>query len=331
MKLIGELKIAFVGVSHWHVPLYLLADKITKLNIVAMSDPDLEKARAVAEPFGCRIYDDACRMLDMERPDFVFAFAPHDQMPQLAEELIVRKIPFTIEKPLGLCVQSVERVEKMASEAGVFCAIPFVWRYSPLIQRFREQVAANDILHMAFKFIAGPTSRYEGPSPWMLDRAKSGGGCMTNLGVHFLDMALYLTNSTHAKVLASSYHYASRYDIETYATSLLKLSSGATLLIETGYAYPMDSEHRDNRWNIVTKDGYYTLGDNRFEERRFGHKTVRTEMSTDSDVYYAEFVLESLRQYLEGETPLAGLPELRPVRGLLDEMNRVADLEAHQK
>ena len=47
-------------------------------------------------------------------------------------------------------------------------------------------------------------------------------------------------------------------------------------------------------------------------------------MSTDSDVYYADFVLESLRQYLEQETPRAGLPELEATREILDEMNRMA-------
>lgn len=145
---------------------------------------------------------------------------------------------------------------------------------------------------------------------------------MTNLGVHFIDMAMFLTDSTDAEVVASSYHYASEYDIETYATSLVKLSSGATLLLETGYAFPMDSEQRDNRWNIVTKDGYYTLGNNCFEERVYGQDTVKTEMSTDSDVYYSKFVLETLRQYLAQERPRAGLPEMLVTRKVLDQMNQ---------
>lgn len=324
MKKMEELRIAFIGVSHWHVPLYLRALKKQNLNIVAVSDPDEEKAQKVADELDCICYSNAEILLEKEQPDFVFAFAPHNKMPELAELLIKKNIPFTIEKPLGLSVEDVREVERLAEEKKLFCAIPFVWRYSDLIQNFKKEVNPKDILHLAFKFIAGPTSRYEKPSPWMLDSKQAGGGCMTNLGVHFIDMAMFLTNSDHAEVLASSYHYASKYDIETYATSLVKLSSGATLLLETGYAFPMDEEQRDNRWNIVTTDGYYTLGDNRFEKRRFGEKTVSISMSTDSDVYYADFVLESLRQYLEQETPRAGLPELAATREILDEMNRMA-------
>ena len=79
-----------------------------------------------------------------------------------------------------------------------------------------------------------------------------------------------------------------------------------------------------SRWNIVTKDGYYTLGDNCFEKRVFGRRTEKIPMSTDSDVYYADFVLESLRQYLAGERPRAGLAQMRRVRGILDAINHRA-------
>ncbi len=324
MKTIETLRIAFIGVSHWHVPLYLRAADTQKMNIVAMSDPDEKKVRALAEMIGCAWYTDEDQLLEEVKPEFVFAFSPHDKMPGLAHKLIDRKIPFSIEKPLGLCSRDVEDVIKAAEKEGVFCAIPFVWRYSNLIQEFKKEVAPKDILHMAFKFVAGPTSRYETTSPWMLDTKTAGGGCMTNLGVHFIDMALYLTNSSAGDVLASSYHYASKYDIETYATSLVKLTSGATLLLETGYAYPMDQEQRDNRWNIVTKNGYYTLGDNCFEKRVFGKDTVKIEMNTDSDVYYAIYTIETLRQYLDNEKPYAGLEELLPVRKILDDMNHLA-------
>lgn len=324
MKNIKDLRIAFIGVSHWHVPLYLKAVQQEHLNLAAMSDPDLSKVKPLAEQYECSCYTDAVKLMDETQPEFVFAFAPHDQMPELAMELIRRKIPFSIEKPLGIDVNDVQKVKKAAEEAEVFVSIPFVWRYSNLISDFKKEVKASDILHLAFKFIAGPTSRYEIPSPWMLETKHAGGGCMTNLGVHFIDMAMYLTNSTDAEVLASSFHYASKYDIETYATSMVKLSSGATLLLETGYAYPMDQEARDNRWNIVTNDGYYTLADNCFEKRIFGRETKKTTMSTDSDVYYPVYTLESLHQYVRGEKPRAGLEEMMTVRQILDDMNKNA-------
>ena len=319
---IRSLKIAFVGVSHWHVPLYLRAVRSDGLNLVAMSDENLPLAQSMAKEFNCSVYQDGIELLDKEKPDFVFAFAPHYRMADLALALVARGIPFAIEKPLGVCSADVERVLEAAQAKNLFCAIPFVWRYSSLVQDFKSRVAPQDIVHMAFKFVAGPPSRYLATSKWMLETKLAGGGCMTNLGVHFLDMAMYLTNCTDASVLSSCYQRQTEYDIECYATSLLQLGTGASLCLETGYAYPMEVAQRDNRWNIVTKDGYYTLEQDYFEERVYGKPTIRRVMSTDSDVYYPVFVQETLKQYLAGQAPLAGLADMLAVRRVLDEMNR---------
>ena len=323
MKSIQDLRIAFVGVSHWHVPLYLRAVSSDHLQVAAVSDPNRELAERTASSLGCPAYTDGIKLLDEIKPDFVFAFAPHFEMPALADALLERDIPFSMEKPMGLCSGDVERIIEKAEKKQVFVAVPFVWRYSELIRGFKERVCPEDIVHLAFRFVAGPPSRYLATSPWMLETKTAGGGCMTNLGVHFLDMAMYLTDCSDAKVLASCYQRQCEYDIECYASSLLQFATGASMSLETGYAYPMEVTQRDNRWNIVTKNGYFTLEQDYFEERVYGEKTIRRVMSTDSDVYYPIFVRETLRQYLAGERPLAGLPEMLSVSRVLDEMNRM--------
>ena len=320
--MVTNLKIAFIGVSHWHVPLYIRAVHSDNLNVVAVSDPNEAIAKKYAADVNCPAYTDWMELLDRENPDFVFAFAPHYQMPALAMELIRRNIPFSIEKPVGMNSADVEMVMKAAAEKNLFVAIPFVWRYSNLIQDFKARVKPEDIVHLAFKFVAGPPSRYLATSDWMLNPETSGGGCMTNLGVHFIDMAMYLMDCTDAKVLASCYQRQTEYDIECYASSLVQFASGTSLTLETGYAYPMEVYQRDNRWNIVTKNGYFTLEQDYFEERIYGEKTIRRVMSTDSDVYYPIFVRETLRQYLAGEAPRAGLKDMLAVSRILDEMNR---------
>ncbi|MCD8140704.1 MAG: Gfo/Idh/MocA family oxidoreductase [Planctomycetaceae bacterium] len=321
----SDLKVAFIGVSHWHVPLYLLQAERDAITVAAASDPSTGAVGAFAERHGCTSYDDYRLLLDVEKPDFVFAFAPHCDMPGLALDLIARGIPFSIEKPLGLSAGDVARVRAAAKKAESFCAIPFIWRYSDFIAGFKRLVPAQDIQHMAFKFIAGPPSRYAVPSPWMLRCEQCGGGCMTNLGVHFIDLALHLTDSDGAEVLGAAFHNVSEYDgIETYASTLVSLAGGATMALETGYAYPTDAEKRDNRWNIVTRNDYYTLADNAWETRRFGRETERVPMDTDSDSYYAEFARITLDDFLAKRAPRAGLREMETVRRILDAVNTAA-------
>ncbi len=316
-------KIALLGVSHWHVPLYLKG--LDQGIVAAVSDPNAALAEKYASKFNCQVYGDYLQMLKEVKPDFVFAFAPHYMMADVAKTLIAAKIAFTIEKPAGLSSKQVEDVYDQAEQSGVFCAIPFVWRYSDLVNKLKEQYLKSDIVHMSYKFIAGSPERYLETSPWMLEKNKAGGGCMTNLGVHFIDMALYLTDSTKADVLASCYQFTSKYDIETYASSLLQIENGASLVLETGYAYPMTkSQKRENRWNIVTKKGYYTLAENNLEMRVFDNEVSNIELDTDSDPYYEIFARTTLSDFIDGRSPRSSLKEMLNVSIILDKMNNLA-------
>lgn len=317
------VKIALLGVSHWHLPLYLPG--LPACSVRGVSDADENLAASIAAHYACPVYRDYRRMIREVRPDFVFAFAPHDEMHEVSSFLIEQGIGFTMEKPCGLNRAEVEDLYNKARQKNVFCAIPFVWRYSDTVHDLREQYLQSPIVHMSYKFVAGPPSRYLSTSRWMLEQQRAGGGCMTNLGVHFIDMALYLTGCTTAHTAASIYQYASPYDIETYATSLLQMPTGASLLLETGYAYPMSEQlKRENRWTIVTRNGYHILAENDLELRVFDAPVRHIALNTDSDPYYEIFARTTLQDFMDGVRPRASLEEMLNTRIILDDMNRAA-------
>lgn len=314
------MKIALLGVSHWHLPLYLPG--LPENSVVGISDDDLKIAAEFAKSYGCPVYQDYKQMIMETRPDFVFAFASHYRMKEVAEYLLNQGVACSMEKPAGLNAGEVEALYDLCEQKKGFCSIPFVWRYSDTVNDLKHKYLKTPITHMSYRFIAGPPSRYLATSKWMLSKKTAGGGCMTNLGVHFIDMAMYLTDCTTAEVLASSYKYASEYDIETYATSLLEIPNGASLLLESGYAYPMSEEQkRENRWTIVTENGYYILAENRLELREYGREPVMVPLNTDSDVYYAEYTRTTLNDWMTGTRPRASLKEMLDTAKILDEMN----------
>ncbi len=314
------MKIALLGVSHWHLPLYLPG--LPENSVVGISDDDLKIAAGFAKNYGCPVYQDYRQMITETKPDFVFAFAPHYRMKAVAEYLLNQGIAFSMEKPAGLNAGEVEELYNLCEQKKGFCSIPFVWRYSDTVNDLKNKYLKAPIIHMSYRFIAGPPSRYLATSKWMLSKKTAGGGCMTNLGVHFIDMAMYLTDCTTAEVLSSSYKYASEYDIETYATSLLEIPNGTSLLLESGYAYPMSEEQkRENRWTIVTENGYYILAENRLELREYGREPVMVPLNTDSDVYYAEYTRTTLNDQMTGTRPRASLKEMLDTARILDAMN----------
>lgn len=323
----NNMKIALLGVSHWHLPLYLPG--LPKNSVVGISDDNMGIANRYGGEYSCPVYQDYRQMIKETMPDFVFAFAPHHRMREVAEYLLQLGIPFSMEKPAGMNAGEVESLYELCEKMNGFCSIPFVWRYSDTVNDLKNRYLSYPIRHMSYRFIAGPPSRYLETSSWMLSQRTAGGGCMTNLGVHFIDMAMFLTDSCSARTLASVYQYSSSYDIETYATSLLRLPGGASLLLESGYAYPMwEESKRENRWTIVTENGYYILAENHLEIREHDKKTEIVPLNTDSDVYYAVYTKTTLNDWMTGTKPRASLKEMLDVSRILDEMNAKAGCSA---
>ena len=108
-------KVVVIESTHWHAPLYYGALEQRKdVQVVGVSDSTRLTGKDVAQRFGCSAYDSTVEMLDRERPDFAFVFGRHIDMPALADELIKRRIPFSIEKPCGLRTADVRAMRQRA-------------------------------------------------------------------------------------------------------------------------------------------------------------------------------------------------------------------------
>ncbi|OLS33578.1 Gfo/Idh/MocA family protein [Bacillus sp. MRMR6] len=319
-------RIALVGASHWHVPLYVEGLKRLNANVCGVSDENQAYANQVATELDTISYGSFDELLEKTKPDFVFAFAEHDRMPHLAHRLIDDGIPFAMEKPVGLDYREVEELAQRAEAKNVFCSIPFVWRYSEAVTRLRSFLQHDPCIHSSFRFVSGPPQRYmHNGSPWMLDARRAGGGCMTNLGAHFIDLGLYLTRESQARVLSARHHYTYGYPVEDYSVALLTTPGGSTITLETGYAYPMDSvKQRENTWNIVSKDGFHTLTEGTLESRFNHQKHQMLSVITNSDTMYPIFVKETLNDWMKGNPPAVDLRQMALVRKILDDINEQA-------
>src|SRR6266536_1735716 len=172
------MKVALLEASHWHVPLYLDPLEAPGIEVVAVSDAEQVKGDSVAARFGSRLYQSSFDLLEREKVDFAFAFGRHSEMPAIAEALIARKIPFALEKPCGVNMSQVTRLRKLAEEANVYCAIPFIFRISDLIAALTDAEVRmpSDFDYLSFRLIVGAPDRYQAEGAGSaLDHEFSGG------------------------------------------------------------------------------------------------------------------------------------------------------------
>lgn len=124
------MRVAILEASHWHVPLYLDALETPRLEVVAVSDLERNRGKAIADRFGARLYTRCEELLERESVDFAFAFGRHTTMPRIGEAPISRNVPFAQEKPCALRAADVARLHDLARTANVYVAVPFIPRLS---------------------------------------------------------------------------------------------------------------------------------------------------------------------------------------------------------
>ena len=123
------MKLAFIGASHWHLPLYLEpALQVPGVTIAGVTDPDAKAVDALKTRLGCAGDTDFRELCVRVKPDFVFALGRHCDMAEQARFLIEEGIPFALEKPCGLNEQDVTDISREARKVGAFIAVPLVFR-----------------------------------------------------------------------------------------------------------------------------------------------------------------------------------------------------------
>ena len=265
---VTPVRVAAIEVSHWH-SLYDAAylrhlAAMPDVRLVGLADPSPEilahRAAALGQP---PTFTDYRAMLGETRPDFVIALGRHSGMAETAHYLLDHGFPFLMEKPIGINAGEVRSVADKAAAKGAFAAVPLYQRLHPFVARARQMLAEGrfgPLSHLYFRVNRPTSARYPAwGSPWMLDPAQVGGGCLRNLGSHGLDLFLHLTGEGAVVTGAQVSHAALGQRVEDYASVLLRSRSGVLGTIEVGNTVPRDAT--DGEWKIAGRDAILRLID----------------------------------------------------------------------
>jgi len=316
------MKIGIIESSHWHVPLYIRELKRLNHKIVGVSDGNKEIAKKYALFLNCNYYTDYVNLIGKEKPDFVFAFGRHCEMPRIARFLIMSNIPFSIEKPVCTSAKDLEELLILQDKYAAFVAVPFVFRYSSILKKItilKKSNCLGNIKNLYFRFIAASPSRYSTANcDWMLDLSQAGGGCTINLAVHFIDLFMYLVKDEVKTVYAVLNNLIHHKDVEDFSSIILRTKNGTVCVIETGYAYPdITIKPRDIYYNIVSDNNYLTIQEDKITWVE-SNSIKEENVIVDTDKYYPVFVREILNTIIEGRKPKASLIEMYKVMKVID-------------
>ena len=255
------IRIAAIEVGHWHslfdaAYLRTLA-KTPEVQLVGIQDPDAGMAAARARELGGPpAFTDYREMLARTRPDFVVALGRPSAMAGIAHYLLDEGYPFLMEKPMGLDAREVRGIADKAAARKAFAAVPLFQRYHPFVVHARRMLADGafgPVSHFHYRSNRGSSARYVAwGSPWMLDAAVAGGGCLRNIGLHGIDLFLYLTGEDAEVAGAQVSTRALDQPVEDYAALLLRTPGGVLGTIEVGNLFP--GQGAEGEWKLAGRD-----------------------------------------------------------------------------
>ncbi|MYZ47013.1 Gfo/Idh/MocA family protein [Propylenella binzhouense] len=147
------------------------------------------------------------------------------------------------QKPLGRTAEEARAVVAAARAADRLLAVDLSYRFTAGMGRIRDLVRAGGLGHvyavdLVFHNAYGPDKA------WFYDPARSGGGCVMDLGVHLVDLALWTLGfpevaDVSARLFAEGSPLAARPDrVEDYAVATLTLAGGPVIRLTSSWRLP---------------------------------------------------------------------------------------------
>ena len=201
---------------------------------VAICDPSaemVEQARAAAP--AALVVESLDAMLALELDGLVIA-TPSALHAEQCIQALQTGVAVFCQKPLGRSAGEVAQVLDAARASDRLLGVDLSYRHTAAMQAIKQRVDAGDLgqifaADLVFHNAYGPGAG------WFWDPALSGGGCLIDLGVHLVDLALWLLDFPEVTAAGGRLLRAGRApapdEVEDYAAGWFDTASGAHVRI----------------------------------------------------------------------------------------------------
>ncbi len=168
--------------------------------------------------------------------DGVVIATPSAMHADQARAALNRGIAVFCQKPLGISAEETRRAIDAARHSDSLLRVDLCYRFLDGMTKIRQLVESGglgDIFHLELKF----HNAYGPDKEWFYDPARSGGGCLIDLGIHLVDLALWLLDFPPVKtvtgnLLAQGRRFKGRAaEVEDFAQATLEFAGGASAQI----------------------------------------------------------------------------------------------------
>ena len=234
-----------VGMGRGHVKGY---KEHPNAEVVAIADPNEARLKEIGDRFNVPSrYKSAREMFANEKLDVVSVATPNKFHKPHTVMAFKAGCHVLCEKPMATNAREARQMLDAAKRAKKHLMINFSYRFLDHSVALKNEVESGALGDVYFARTIWHRRRgMPGFGGWFGIKELAGGGPLIDLGVHRLDLALWLMGYPEpAWVMGSAYDHLARplakkagkkFDVEDLAVGMIKFKNGATLEIEASWA-----------------------------------------------------------------------------------------------
>jgi predicted dehydrogenase len=318
---IGFLGVGWIGRHRMNA--ILQTGAVDGVAIADPSDEMVESAREIApEAERVSTLDD---LLDLGVDGIVIA-TPSAAHAEQAIRALRHGAAVFCQKPLGRSAAEVREAVDAARMADRLLAVDMSYRFTTAMRRVRAVIQSGELGRIyAADFIFH--NAYGPDKPWFYDRNLAGGGCVMDLGVHLVDLALWAlgfpqVTGVQSRLLAQGEPLLKDdRRVEDYAVATLELADGKIIRIACSWRLQAGREADISASFYGTEGGVsFRNVDGSFydfvAERHNG--TTRTTLAEPPDDWGGRAAQDWAERLARGERFDPGIERLVDVAAVLD-------------
>ncbi len=244
--------------------------------LVAVMDVSKEAAERCKEKYGAKYaFTTVEELLAVEEIEAVYIATPvvvHKEQATLAAKAGKHIL---LEKPLALTSDVSQQIVDVCKENNVKLGVGLMMRFSAYHQEMRRIIQSGEIgeiVSMRAQF----TCWYpEMENCWRQKWATSGGGALTDMGVHCIDLLQYISGMSVCDVVAMTGNQIFKYEVEDSASVIMRMENGCCAYVDTAFNIPDDA--------AVCKLEFYGTAGSIFAEGTVSQEEVGTVRVTKTD------------------------------------------------
>ena len=252
----SSLRVGVIGLGYGGEKALQAYSQIPNVEIVALAGLEEDKLQHLSTTYSVpNLYHYHHELLSRDDLDAVSVCVPNYLHAPIAIEALERGMHVLCEKPLARTPEEAETMVQAAKKANRVLQVVFNHRVRGDVQVLKRYIDEGKLGNIYYAKAYWMRRRgIPGAGTWFVSKEMAGGGPLIDLGVHVLDMALYLLGEPEIlTVSASTYAELGKhgkgvdpgarksgtgniFEVEDLATAFLRLSNGGTFLLESSWA-----------------------------------------------------------------------------------------------